>query len=136
MAQEPDRQPIDQAEARRLFEAGLTEFNAGRYFEAHDIWEELWHALRGPDRRFLQALIHLAVGAYHHEDNNVKGAQSQRQKALAKLNPYPDLHWGVATTSWRAWISGYLGSASVGDHPSRLVFDPAGFPSRLPLAPE
>ncbi|HUU44352.1 MAG TPA: DUF309 domain-containing protein [Acidobacteriota bacterium] len=136
MTQDDDRQSIDQTEARRLFETGLVEFNTGRYFEAHDIWEELWHALRGPDRRYLQALIHLAVGAYHHENHNDKGARSQWQKALAKLDPYPDPHWGVATIPWRTWISSFLNGASVDDHPPGLVLDPDGFPSRLPLAPE
>ena len=135
MMQDDDQRPIDQTEARRLFETGMSEFNDGRYFEAHDLWEELWHVLRGPDRRYLQALIHLAVGAYHHENGNAKGAGSQWQKALVKLEPYPDPHWGIATAPWRIWIPDYINGVSVDQHPRRLVFEPAGFPSRLSLAP-
>jgi uncharacterized protein len=71
----------------RLYE-GIREFNQGRYFEAHDILEDLWQGYREPDRVFLQALIHSAVGLYHLENNNLKGARSQLSKACSKIEPY------------------------------------------------
>jgi hypothetical protein len=40
-------------------------FNAGRYYEAHDVLEHLWLETRGPEHRFYKALIQLA-GAYVH----------------------------------------------------------------------
>ncbi|HTY36663.1 MAG TPA: DUF309 domain-containing protein [Bacteroidota bacterium] len=77
------------------FYEGIREFNAGRYFEAHDILEDLWHGYRDPDRVFLQALIHSAVGLYHLENDNPKGARSQLTKACLKMAPYGDAYWGV-----------------------------------------
>jgi uncharacterized protein len=79
---------------QRFFE-GIQEFNRGRYFEAHDILEDLWQGYREPDRVFLQALIHSAVGLYHLENDNVKGARSQLSKACSKFEPYLPAHWGV-----------------------------------------
>jgi hypothetical protein len=79
----------------RFFE-GIREFNEGRYFEAHDVLEDLWHGYRESDRVFLQALIHSAVGLYHLENDNFKGARSQLSKACSKIEPYRPEHWGVS----------------------------------------
>jgi predicted metal-dependent hydrolase len=77
------------------FYEGIREFNAGRYFEAHDILEDLWQGYREADRVFLQALIHSAVGLYHLENDNLKGARSQLSKACLKIEPYRPKYWGV-----------------------------------------
>lgn len=121
---------------RRLFDCGMCDFNAGRYFEAHDHWEDLWHRLRGPDRRFVQALIHITVGAYHYGNSNSRGASSQWRKACEKLARYPDGHWGIDTSGWREWIARYLAEPSLPSHPRDLPFDTKRFPDQLLLAPE
>ena len=78
------------------FYEGIREFNQGRYFEAHDILEDLWQGYREPDRVFLQALIHSAVGLYHLENDNIKGARSQLSKACSKIEPYRPEYWGIS----------------------------------------
>jgi hypothetical protein len=125
-----DRAPT----AKQLFEDGRREFLAGRYFEAHDIWEELWHRLRGPDRRYLQGLIHLAVGAYHYGNGNAAGARSQWEKAVRKLGEYPACHWGVDASGWVRWIGAYLEGNSPEPMPAHLPFQPERLPLHLPLA--
>ena len=122
--------------AKRLFEEGRGEFLAGRYFEAHDIWEDFWHSLRGPDRRYLQGLIHLAVGAYHYGNGNSAGARSQWKKAVVKVGEYPKCHWGVDVSAWVQWIGAYLDGNVMGPLPVELPFQTDRFPSLLPLAPE
>lgn len=79
------------------FLRGIREFNEGRFFEAHDILEDLWHGYREPDRVFLQGLIQMAVGFYHFENGNLKGARSQFSKACAKFEAFMPSHWGLAT---------------------------------------
>lgn len=50
------------AEERRIYLAGIEQFNAGEFFEAHDTWEEIWHAVQDRRReRFYRALIQGAV---------------------------------------------------------------------------
>ena len=78
------------------FYEGIREFNAGRFFEAHDVLEDLWHGYREPDRVFLQALIHSAVGLYHLENDNFKGARSQLRKACSKLEAFRPTYWRVS----------------------------------------
>jgi uncharacterized protein len=45
------------AEGRRLFDAG-------RFFEAHEVWEAAWLSEEGDTRELLQGLIQIAAG-YH-----------------------------------------------------------------------
>jgi predicted metal-dependent hydrolase len=71
-------------------EDGIIFFNAGLYFEAHEVWEDLWRPAYGPDRTFYQGLIQAAVGMHHLARGNLNGASSQLQKALSKLEKYPD----------------------------------------------
>jgi predicted metal-dependent hydrolase len=64
---------------------GIHLFNAGEYFECHEVLEEVWTPERGARRIFLQALIHVAVGFYHSSRGNSAGATRQLRKALRKL---------------------------------------------------
>lgn len=123
------------ADGRRLFESAVREFREGGYFEAHDLWEELWQELLGPDRLYVQGLIHLAVGNYHRENGNQRGGRSQLGKALAKLGRYPEGHWGVDTSAWKQWIVRYLEGIDTDRPPEDLPFDESRFPAHLPLAP-
>lgn len=88
--------PAIEGEDRLAFARGLTAFREGDFYLAHDLWEEVWHNYRGPDRRFLQGLIHIAVGSYHVQCRNPKGAASQLLKAREKMSPFGPRHWGMA----------------------------------------
>ncbi len=66
-------------------------FNRKLYFECHDILEDAWAGARGPERDFLQALIHIAVGMYHVAGGNQRGAVSQLEQGVRALQPFrPD----------------------------------------------
>jgi hypothetical protein len=73
-------------------ERGVEEFNRGRFFEAHDAWEELWDGTRGPERRFLEGLIHAAVGCRHLGLRNLAGARSRLAQAVEALAPWRPSH--------------------------------------------
>jgi hypothetical protein len=80
-----------------LFERGIEEFNRREFFEAHDTWEELWVETRGSLRLFYQGLIQTTVGFYHLLNGNYKGACSQFDKALAKLDQFQPACQGIDT---------------------------------------
>jgi uncharacterized protein len=81
----------------RLLHEGIELFNRGAYFECHEVLEEAWTPERGPRRLFLQGLIHVAVGFYHHRRGNPVGACRQLRKALRKLAGYLPVYEGVNT---------------------------------------
>lgn len=112
------------SEQRALFRRGVDLFNAGDFYECHEVLEELWMDSQAPDRRFLQSLIHFAVGFYHHERGNRNGATRQLHKGLKKIQDYlPD--WdGVQTELIEGEVRGRLarieGGEIVADFP-RIV---------------
>ncbi len=80
-----------------ILRRGIELYNAGEFFEAHEVLEEAWTPERGPRRLFLQSLIHVAVGAYHRSRGNPVGACRQLRKALRKMEAYLPECEGVDT---------------------------------------
>jgi uncharacterized protein len=78
---------------------GIRLYNAQQFYECHEVLEDLWRPLKGPQRLFLQGLIHLAVGFYHHQQNNPAGAERQLHKGLRKLAGYLPHLEGVDTAA-------------------------------------
>lgn len=72
-----------------LLRSGINFFNSGRYFEAHEAWEDLWREEQGDVRLLYQGLVQAAVGLHHLFNGNAVGARAQLTKSLAKLDQYP-----------------------------------------------
>ena len=78
-----------------LFFSGLQTFNSGNYFDAHEIWEELWSEYYLIDRDFIQGLIQLAVCFVHLQNNNINGARSLLNKSIKKLHEFSHDHRNI-----------------------------------------
>lgn len=68
---------------------GLALFNAGHYYEAHEVWEHAWQREQGARRQLLQALILLAAAWLKREQGNAHGANTLFTRALARLEGLP-----------------------------------------------
>ena len=68
---------------------GIEHFNAGRYFDAHEVWEEIWLRSSGETKLFYQMLIQAAVGLHHYERNNPRGARGMHANVVDKLERLP-----------------------------------------------
>ncbi len=79
------------------FRRGVELFNAEEFYECHEVLEHVWRPTRGVERLFLQALIHFAVGFYHHQQGNPAGAGRQLHKAVRKLAGYLPVAYGIDT---------------------------------------
>jgi hypothetical protein len=60
-------------------------FDAGLYFEVHELLEPHWIAEQGSDRGILQGLIQIAVGYQHLANGNVKGARALLDEGSGKI---------------------------------------------------
>lgn len=87
---------------------GVEHFNRQEFFEAHDVWEELWREMKGDDARvFYQGLIQSAVALHHYRNGNFDGASRMWGFALERLEPYRGIHEGMDVDAvirgmWRA----------------------------------
>jgi uncharacterized protein len=68
---------------------------AERWFDAHEALEEEWREAPGPERDFLQGLVHVTVAWHHASRGNAAGASRQLEKASRRLGPYAPAHRGV-----------------------------------------
>src|SRR3984893_9913177 len=102
------------------FEQGLALFNAGRFFECHEVWEEVWKQSSGGEKLFYQGLIQAAVALLHAERGNLRGAASTWRKARAKLDGLPADYLGIALEEFRVALAKFFAAADdSGDIPPR-----------------
>jgi hypothetical protein len=74
--------------AREYLE-GIDHFNARRYYDAHEVWEEIWLRSSGDTKLFYQMLIQSAVGLHHYERGNARGGRGMYRAVTEKLSRLP-----------------------------------------------
>lgn len=75
--------------------AGIMFFNRHDFFEAHEVWEDLWGACPGTNHRFYQGLIQAAVALHHFCNGNVRGAVRLFHSARNYMKPYGSPYLGL-----------------------------------------
>jgi predicted metal-dependent hydrolase len=78
-----------------LYLQGIEHFNVCDFFEAHEVWEELWTDYQGPLRKFYQGLIQVAVALHHFGNGNIRGAKKLYNSSRAYLDPYRPICEGL-----------------------------------------
>ncbi|HJQ82893.1 MAG TPA: DUF309 domain-containing protein, partial [Candidatus Binatia bacterium] len=97
------------------FPPGIAEavrhFNAGRYFEAHEAFEELLDEVESDPRWDLAvALVQVAVG-YHKAASGHPGAERMLALGAGKLEAFPAVAYGVDVAALRRRIADDLAAA-------------------------
>jgi predicted metal-dependent hydrolase len=92
---DPEVRRVDEETYDPLYLAGIEHFNACDFYEAHEVWEELWTEYRGPSRKFYQGLIQAAVALHHFGNGNIRGARKLYYSSRAYLEPYGPKHLGL-----------------------------------------
>lgn len=84
------------------FVHGIALFNRGEYFDAHEVWEDLWMECPSAERRYIQALIQAAVAIHHFERGNHTGAARLFHSGRAYMEPFRPAHRGLDVDAfWR-----------------------------------
>ncbi|HEV8437628.1 MAG TPA: DUF309 domain-containing protein [Methylomirabilota bacterium] len=80
--------PLDSAHAplAATLRAAAVLFDAGLYFEVHELLEPHWIRAEGGAREALQGLIQIAVGFQHLANGNVAGARALVRDGSAKAS--------------------------------------------------
>ena len=105
---------------------GIRLFNAGRFFECHEVLERLWIEDRSEFRQLYQGLIKSAVGLHHAERGNLRGARKVLAGALEQVRPYAGRKSPVEVGPLIDVLSEYLEAVRAGrdivvPHPKMVV---------------
>jgi predicted metal-dependent hydrolase len=71
-----------------LYLQGIAYFNACEFFEAHEVWEDLWKNYSGDLRLFYKGLIQSAVALHHFGNGNIRGARKVYRSSRGYLEKY------------------------------------------------
>ena len=105
-------------------DGGIAEFNTGRYWHAHEDWEEMWKSLkaREVDQRYIlgiQGLIQTTALMYQYERQNTRGIVNMWGKLTGKLgtpeSPLFEELWCVNITKVLQDVLPYLNDATASE---------------------
>ena len=74
---------------------GVDHFNQREFFDAHEIWEDVWNEEHGESKNFIQGLIQFATALHHFEAQNFKGTKILYESGVELLEPYGDEYWDL-----------------------------------------
>jgi len=108
---------------------GIEYFNECEFFEAHEVWEELWTEYRGDGRKFYQGLIQAAVALHHFGNGNLRGAKKVYLTSRGHLDPYAPTYEGLDLQKFFDQYQQCFAEVLVGDEPdSSIEIDPELIP--------
>lgn len=116
------------------FQRACDDYNAGRFFEAHEWLEEVWQQEQGPVRDLYKGLIQIAAGFVHISRQTEYGSERLLRTAVTYLAPYrPEggMGWDIETIARdaedalgrvRSLVPGRLGEFDLSRRP-HFAFD-------------
>lgn len=99
---------------------GVDLFNRAYFWEAHEAWEVVWHAVgaTAPTGRFVQGLIQISASLLRRHVGTPKGAWNLHAKALENLaaigsgeprHRQLESYMGIALDPWLSGVKLFLG---------------------------
>jgi predicted metal-dependent hydrolase len=85
---------------RKLYLDGITLFNDHEFFEAHEVWEDIWHMAFGLKHEFYQGMIQCAVALEHYRRSNPRGVVSLYQSYTRHMKDVPAKFMGLDVRSF------------------------------------
>jgi len=76
---------MNSREKDEKFQRGILHFNAQEFFEAHEVWEEVWLVEAEPEKTFLQGIIQIAAAFHHYLRENPDGAVSSNCRVFPRI---------------------------------------------------
>jgi hypothetical protein len=104
---------------------GIDHFNRGEYFEAHEVWEDLWIEVNDEPKGFYHGLIQAAVALHHARRANPNGARSLFRRMKANLDGFRPSYLGLDLETFLSRMD--AACAPVFENPPRAV-DESRFP--------
>lgn len=85
---------------RKLYYDGITLFNDHEFFDAHEVWEDIWHMAFGLKHEYYQGMIQCAVALEHYRRSNPRGVVSLYQSYNRHFMDVPATFMGLNVRSF------------------------------------
>ena len=86
---------MDPSLERKLYYDGITLFNEHEFFDAHEVWEDIWHMAFGTKFEFYQGMIQCAVALEHYRRSNPRGVVSLFASYNRHFKDVPKIFMGL-----------------------------------------
>src|SRR5438093_5372633 len=119
-------------EERKLYRDGIQLFNEHEFFEAHEVWEDIWHEAYGTKFEFYQGMIQCAVALEHYSRSNPRGVISLYDTYRRHFRNLPALFIGLDVKAFLAAMHEALRpvlEANPLPERGQIALDPAGVPT-------
>src|SRR5678815_4746602 len=93
---------------KKLYLDGITLFNDHEFFEAHEVWEDIWHMAFGLKHEFYQGMIQCAVALEHYRRSNPRGVVSLYQSYSRHMKDVPAQFMGLDVNSFLSCMHSVL----------------------------
>jgi predicted metal-dependent hydrolase len=80
---------------RKLYYDGISLFNEHEFFDAHEVWEDIWHMAFGTKFEFYQGMIQCAVALEHYRRSNPRGVVSLFASYNRHFKDVPPIFMGL-----------------------------------------
>ena len=109
-------------EESEIFHTGIELFNRGRFFDAHEAWEEIWYIASGQKKLFYQGLIQYAVTLEHIRRGNPRGVKCVYETCRTKFAGLAEVYMGIRIADIYEGLQKMVGPVLEMD---KSAFDPA-----------
>ena len=99
-----------------LFIEGCNLFNDGKFWHAHEAWEDLWKSLKPLGKKVetdaVQGIIQIAALLYNYEREKIRGVVNMASKLLVRLSGVEHGMWGVDVSKLRTSLIPFIRDAA------------------------
>jgi len=88
---------------------GIELFNEHDFFEAHEVWEDIWRMAYGLKHDFYQGMIQCAVALEHYHRSNPRGVRGLYDSYRKRFIPIPPVFMGLDVTVFLGKMHRVLG---------------------------
>ena len=117
---------------KKLYHTGIRLFNAHEFFEAHEVWEDIWHEAYGLKHEFYQGMIQCAVALEHYRRSNPRGVVSLYDSYRRHFKDVPSPFMGLDLQAFLAAMHDVLRPVLEADPllgKGEIQLDPASVPT-------
>ncbi len=80
------------------FWQGVEQFNQREFYACHHTLESLWMESGEPEKKFYQGVLQIAVGCYHLQNHNWRGAVILLGEGMNRISYFAPAYSGINVT--------------------------------------